>query len=230
VSSSTAPSLSRRIWRLTLRLWVVQTIAIFLAAGTARYLGGWLYLGLQVLTMAPTNLWLLRHNPALLDRRMTQEETGEKEIVQRRVMALLRVLGLAMLITAGLDHRFGWSAVPLWLVVVACFVLYAGAALIVLVFRENTFGSSIIEVAEGQRVVTTGPYRHVRHPMYTGFLLMGIGAPLVLQSYVTAIAVLPTVTLLVIRILHEERFLEGRLEGYAAYLKSTRSRLVPGIW
>jgi protein-S-isoprenylcysteine O-methyltransferase Ste14 len=180
--------------------------------------------------MGATNLWLLRTNPALLDRRMTQEETGEKETVQRRVIALLRVLGLVMLILAGLDHRFGWSAVPLWLVVVACLVLSLGAAIIVLVFRENTFGSSIIEVAPGQQVVTTGPYRHVRHPMYTGFLIMGVAAPLVLESYVAEIVAVGSVALVITRILHEERFLSERLEGYAAYLKSTRARLVPWVW
>jgi protein-S-isoprenylcysteine O-methyltransferase Ste14 len=129
---------------------------------------------------------------------MTQEETGEKEALQRRVMALLRVVALVMLILAGLDHRFRWSAVPLWLAVVACFAFLAGAAVIVIVFRENTFGSSIVEVAEGQLVVTNG----------------GV----------------PTVALLLTRLLHEERFLSERLEGYAAYLKSTRARLVPWVF
>jgi protein-S-isoprenylcysteine O-methyltransferase Ste14 len=227
---SPAPSLSRRLWRVSVRLWVVQAVVLFLCAGTARFVEGWLFVALQVATMTAGNLFLLRNDPALLERRLTIEETGETEAPQRRIIAMLRILGLAILVVAGLDHRFGWSSVPPLVVAAASLVQCAGAAVIILVFRENTFGSSIIEVAANQRVVSTGPYRLVRHPMYSGTLLLGVAAPLVMGSYVAALAIVPTIVLLAARILHEERFLSERLEGYAAYLKQTRARLVPGVW
>jgi protein-S-isoprenylcysteine O-methyltransferase Ste14 len=230
MSASPAPSLTRRLWRISVRLWVAQAVVLCLAAGTMRFVQGWLYVALQVATMTAGNLFLMHNDPALLERRLTIEETGETEEQQRRIIAMLRMLALAILVVAGLDHRFGWSAVPPAVVAAASVVYCVGAAVIILVFRENTFASSIIEVAADQRIVSTGPYRLVRHPMYSGTLLLGLAAPLVLGSYVAALTIVPTIVLLGARILHEERFLSERLEGYAAYLQRTRARLVPGVW
>jgi protein-S-isoprenylcysteine O-methyltransferase Ste14 len=142
----------------------------------------------------------------------------------------MNVFGAAMLVVAGLDRRFSWSAVPTSIVLVACIVFVAGSVLVFVVFRANTYGSSIIEVQKGQTVVATGPYRTLRHPMYAGMILMGVATPLVLGSLWAALLVPPGWVLLVVRILAEERLLQDRLPGYREYLSATRHRLIPGVW
>ena len=131
---------------------------------------------------------------------------------------------------AGLDRRFGWSSVSPWIVATACAVFVAGACVVFVVFRANTFTSSIIEVDARQTVIATGPYRVLRHPMYAGALLMGVATPLALGSYWAELLVPPAFALLVVRLLAEERFLSERLEGYKEYLHATRARLIPGVW
>jgi protein-S-isoprenylcysteine O-methyltransferase Ste14 len=150
--------------------------------------------------------------------------------VQKLFFTLLRITGLLMLTLAGLDHRYRWSSVSLWTAACAYLVLVVGAALVVLVFRENAHGSSVIEVTEAQHVVSSGPYRWVRHPMYTGFLLMIGATPLALGSFYAQLVV-PLITgLFVMRLLAEERFLLAHLSGYASYLEKTRKRLLPWVW
>jgi protein-S-isoprenylcysteine O-methyltransferase Ste14 len=158
------------------------------------------------------------------------EEEGETERVHKVFFALVVSLGLAMLVVAGLDRRFGWSAVPLPVVLGACALLFAGGMIIYRVFRENTYCASVIELRERQTVVRTGPYRLVRHPMYTGVLLGTAAMPLALGSYFAALFILPIGLTFVVRILAEERFLRGGLPGYAEYMRETRRRLVPGVW
>jgi protein-S-isoprenylcysteine O-methyltransferase Ste14 len=205
-------------------------IVLFAAAGTLRFWQAWLYLALHLTGIAATNLYLLRNDPALLERRLTLDEQGEKEKVQRTVMVLMRILGLAMLLLAGLDHRFGWSAVPPALTAAAGAVFALGLLIVFKVFCQNTYTSSIIEVGARQTVVTTGAYGIVRHPMYAGVLLTGVVTPLLLGSYWTALVLPPSTALLVVRILAEERLLAERLPGYSEYMSKMRSRLVPGVW
>src|SRR5262249_70837 len=130
----------------------------------------------------------------------------------------------------GLDHRFGWSAVPLGTTVAGCALFVAGVSLVFAVFRENTFTSSIVEVDARQTVVATGPYRYLRHPMYTGTFVMGLGRPLMLGSWHSALLLPAGWALLVVRILAEERLLAEQLPGYREYMASTRTRLIPAIW
>jgi protein-S-isoprenylcysteine O-methyltransferase Ste14 len=204
--------------------------ALFVSAGTLRFRGAWLYLALSFVWLTVAGAYLLRRDRALLERRLAGEKEGEKEGVQKVVIASLRILGLATLVVAGLDRRFGWSATPPALLAVGAFLFGAGAALIFLVFRENTYTSSIVEVEPQQTVVSTGPYQLLRHPMYTGTLLMGVATPLLLGSYWSAIFTPLGWALLVVRILAEERLLSQALRGYAAYMNRTRSRLIPGVW
>ncbi|HEY8086590.1 MAG TPA: isoprenylcysteine carboxylmethyltransferase family protein, partial [Polyangiaceae bacterium] len=175
-------------------------------------------------------VYFFRRDPALVERRMVQDERGEKEKDQKVIMTMMRILGAVMLVVAGLDHRFGWSAVPPALVVAASVVFLAGTALFFAVSLANTYASSIIEIDPRQTVASTGPYRVLRHPMYTAFILMGIATPLVLGSIWSALAQPPAWALLVARILAEERLLSGKLRGYAEYMATTRHRLVPGVW
>jgi len=149
-------SLRTRITLHTAKFLLALAVVLFASAGALRYWDAWVYLGLQLVTMTATNAYLLKRDPALLERRLALEE-GEKEKVQKVVMGLFRLFGLAMLVVAGLDHRFGWSAVPPALVAAASAVFVAGTVVIFLVFRENTHTSSIIEVSSEQKVVSTGP-------------------------------------------------------------------------
>jgi protein-S-isoprenylcysteine O-methyltransferase Ste14 len=227
---TTRASLKVRATRVTARLVVAQAVVVFAAAGTLGFWQGWAYCGLQLTSMTAINAYLLRHDPALMERRLVIVESSETGRLQRVVIAVMRLVGLAMLVVAGLDHRFGWSSVPPAIVAAGCIVSTAGAALIFRVFRENTYTSSVIEVGAEQTVVATGPYRRVRHPMYAGTLLIGLATPLVLGSYVAELCLPPSFALLVMRILAEERFLSARLIGYDAYLRVTRWRLIPGVW
>jgi protein-S-isoprenylcysteine O-methyltransferase Ste14 len=195
------------------RFSLVLAVVLFGSAGTLRFWQAWLYIGLQIVTMTATNAYLARRDPALLERRLAIAK-GEKERAQRIVMALVRGLGVAMLVLAGLDRRFGWSAVPPAVVTAAAVVFVLGVLVVVLVYRENTFTSAVIEVDEGQRVVSTGPYRLVRHPMYAGTLLMGVATPLLLGSYWAELQLPVSFAVLVVRLVAEERFLAERLAGY----------------
>jgi protein-S-isoprenylcysteine O-methyltransferase Ste14 len=204
--------------------------ALFPAAGTLRYWQGWVYVGMQAAWLVLTTVYLLRHDRALMQRRLAVEERGEKERVQQVFFLLFGLLSLGVLVMSGLDHRFGWSTVSLPVVLAACLVFIAGALIVFWVMRENTFASSVIEVDAQQAVVDTGPYRLVRHPMYTGMLLAIAATPPALGSYCAELLLLPLFGLFVMRLLAEERLLQAGLPGYTAYMQQTRSRLVPGLW
>ncbi len=228
--SRPSASLESRLWRSNAREFGVQAVAVFVAAGTVRYWQAWAVLAVRIVPVVITNLYLIRSDRELLRRRLAVEEEGETERVHKVFFALIIALSLALFVVAGLDHRYGWSAVPLPVVLGACALLFAGNMIIYRVFRANTYCSSVIELREGQTVVRTGPYRLVRHPMYTGGLLAAAALPLALGSYVAALFVLPLCLTFVVRIVAEERFLRGGLPGYAEYMRETRSRLVPGVW
>jgi protein-S-isoprenylcysteine O-methyltransferase Ste14 len=138
---------------------------------------------------------------------------------------------LALVVVSVLDHRFGWSFfVPAWVSVLGAVLVAAGLMIDLLVFRENSYGASTIETMEGQKVISTGPYALVRHPMYVGVLVMVIGVPLALGSWWGLAFLLLNVPILVLRILDEETMLRQELDGYADYMRSVRYRLVPGLW
>jgi protein-S-isoprenylcysteine O-methyltransferase Ste14 len=223
-------SLESRLWRSNAREFGVQAVVLFAAAGTFRYWQAWTVLALRIVPVVVTNLYMIRHDRELLRRRLAVEEEGETQTVHKVFFALIVLLGVAMMLVAGLDRRFGWSDVPLPVVLCGCATVTAGMFLIYRVFRENTYCASVIELREHHTVVSTGPYRLVRHPMYSAALLGAGAMPLALGSYVAAVSVLPLVALLVMRIRAEEKFLSAELPGYAAYMTATPKRLVPGVW
>jgi protein-S-isoprenylcysteine O-methyltransferase Ste14 len=206
---------------------LVLALVLFASAGTLRFWQAWVYLGLHLASLVVTCAYFVAKDEALVERRRDRPET---ESVQKLIKGGMNLFGAAMLVVAGLDRRFAWSSVPASLVLVACFVFAFGSALVFVVFRANTYGSSIIEVQKGQTVVATGPYRALRHPMYTGMALMGMATPFLLGSFWAALLVPPGWVLLVVRILAEERLLGDRLPGYREYLGVTRRRLIPGVW
>jgi protein-S-isoprenylcysteine O-methyltransferase Ste14 len=203
---------------------------LFGAAGTLAFWQAWVYLGIYLVTTGATNLYLIYVDPALLVRRLKRGEGGETERIQRVFQSLVGPLFLGLLAVAALDHRFAWSAVPIAVTVAGLALAAAGYILVFFVFRENTFASSVIEVDAAQRVVATGPYRFVRHPMYTGAVLGALATPVALGSYWAELFFVPIVALLVVRLRAEERFLRERLGGYVEYTGKTRFRLVPGAW
>jgi protein-S-isoprenylcysteine O-methyltransferase Ste14 len=230
MSQAKEASLERRLWRSNAREFGVQAVVLFAAAGTFRYQQAWTYLAARLLPVVVANLYLIRRDRELLRRRLKIEEEGETEGVHKAFFALLLLVGLAMFVVAGLDRRFHWSSVPFSVVVPATLVVNLGGFVIFRVFRENSHCSSVIELGEQQAVVMTGPYRLVRHPMYTGAILGAAASPLALGSFYAALLVPPFCALFVMRILAEERFLSAGLPGYAAYMRITRKRLLPGVW
>ena len=206
---------------------IVIAAMFFLAAGTFRYWQAWIYMLVLFVPLFLFAAYLFLRNPALLERRM---RTREVEPEQRRIIALSTTVLLAAFIIPGLDRRFGWSSVPTWLVLVSDAIVLLSYILFMLVLRENEFAGRTVEVEQRQRVIASGPYSRVRHPMYLAVLLMYGFSPLALGSFwaMIIVAILPGV--LIARIVNEEKVLLRDLEGYAEYCKAVHYRLIPGIW
>ncbi len=211
-------------------LVVVLAVAIFMSAGSVHYVEGWVFLGVFSGSSLAITLWLMRKDPALLERRTQAGPAAEKERGQKVIQGFASLAFMGTVVVPSLDHRLGWSRVPLVAVVAGDALVAVGFVLVFLVFRQNTFTSAVIEVADAQRVVDTGPYAVVRHPMYAGALVLLAGIPLALGSLVGLVTLPPFGAVLVWRLLAEERFLTEHLPGYEAYRKKTRYRLIPHVW
>jgi protein-S-isoprenylcysteine O-methyltransferase Ste14 len=203
---------------------------IFVAAGTIHFWQGWLFcLSFWFSTIA-IGVYLIKRDPALLERRMRFGPRAESRPIQKIIVTIAFVMFVALAILPALDHRFGWSRVPAVIVVIANIFIVATFGLFVRVLRENTFAASTITVEAGQRVISTGPYRHVRHPMYAGALLLIFAMPIALGSLwglpVSAIAI----PVLIARIVDEERALSAKLPGYDNYRRAVPYRLIPHVW
>jgi protein-S-isoprenylcysteine O-methyltransferase Ste14 len=222
--------LNVKAWLSLIFLVVVVGALLFPTAGTLRYWQGWVFLAVFFIGSCATTLYLMRHDPALLQRRMRGGPFAEKEPRQKIIMLLASIGFIALLIVPALDHRFGWSDVPPFAVIAGDILVAAGLFIVFLVYRENSFTAAIIEVAEGQKVVTTGPYAHVRHPMYVGGLLYLLGIPLALGSYWGLLVMALVIPAILWRLREEEALLVRELPGYAAYRDTVRSRLIPGVY
>jgi len=172
----------------------------------------------------------MREDPALLERRMSGGPTAEKRPVQKFIMLWTSAGFIALLVVPALDWRFGWSSVPLHVILAGDLLVAVGFYGIFLVYRENTFTSATIEIAADQRVISTGPYAVVRHPMYASALLYLAGTPLALASYWGLVPLAATLPFLIWRLLDEETFLARNLPGYTDYQKRVRHHLIPHIW
>lgn len=206
---------------------VLIALLLFLPAWTFNYFGAWLLLGVLFVPMLIMGAVMLIKAPALLEKRLNNKE---KEATQRGVVALSALMFLGGFVLSALDFRFGWSYVPMWLTIAAAVIFLVGYGLYAEVMRENAYLSRTVEVQEGQKVISTGLYGIVRHPMYFATLLMFLPIPLILQSFwgLIPMAIYPVV--IVIRILNEEKVLESGLEGYLEYKKKVKYRLIPFIW
>jgi protein-S-isoprenylcysteine O-methyltransferase Ste14 len=206
---------------------VVFAAMFFLPAGTLAYWEAWVYMGILFTPLLFLVAYLFKNAPDLLERRMrTRETESEQKLIVR---LLFVVIALAFLLP-GFDRRYGWSAVPPAIVLVADAMVLLGFVLFGLVIKENRYASRVVEVEQEQKVIATGPYALVRHPMYVAVLLIYVFSPLALGSYWAMIFVAPLPFLLVARIRNEESVLSRELKGYQEYQQKTRYRLIPGVW
>lgn len=223
-------NLNTRAWLAVALLAVVAGFLLFLSAGTIQYWQAWLYLLIFISASLLTTAYLMKNDPALLERRMRGGPTAEQRPAQKIIMLFTSIGFVALLIVPAFDHRFGWSKVPPGVVLAGDVLVAVGLYLIFLVYRENTFTSATIAVAENQKVVSSGPYAIVRHPMYASASLCLIGTPLALGSYWGLIPMGAIVPFLIWRLLDEEYFLARNLSGYTEYQQRVRYRLVPFVW
>ncbi len=228
--SDTTPSRTELL-RLVLSRYVMGLLALcllfFLPAGTLDYWEAWVYLAVLFTPMSFLLVYLLRNDPELLERRMRMRE---REREQRLIIKLSYLWFPLAFLLPGLDRRWEWSQVPTWLVLGADILVFLGYSLFMLVLRENSYASRTVQVEQGQRVISSGPYALVRHPMYSGSILMYVASPLALGSYWAVLPALVIIPILVARIMNEEKVLLRELPGYEEYTRKTVYRLVPGIW
>ena len=205
----------------------LMALLIFLPAGDLRWWKGWLLIGILFAPMFVAGLVMMRRSPELLRKRLSaKEEQGE----QRQVVALSGLMFVAAFVVAGLNHRFGWIELPEWVSWAAAAVFLAAYALYAEVLRENVWLSRTVEVQAHQKVVDTGLYGVVRHPMYAATLVLFLSMPLVLGSPVSFVILLAYIPIIAKRIRNEETVLEAGLEGYADYKKRVKYRVIPYIW
>lgn len=219
-----------KLFASLLGLIFIMGAMIFLPAGTFHFWQGWLFLASYFLASLVVSIWLLRYDPALLERRMRGGPFAEGERNQKIIMSITSLGFIALLVVPGLDHRLGWSRMPAGAAILGNVLLLLGWLGILFVFRANSYAAATVQVASGQRVISTGPYAMVRHPMYAAALLMLLGIPVSLGSWwgvAVWVALLPA---LAWRLLDEERVLLRDLIGYAEYRRRVRFRLIPFLW
>lgn len=202
-------------------------LMIFLPAGDFVYPNAWLFMALLFVPMLILGVWLYVANPALLASRIKNKEQRKE---QKHVVALSGIIFISVFVLCGLDYRYDWSEVPRWLVCVASVLLLVGYVMYAEVMRENAYLSRTIEVQEGQKLIATGMYAVVRHPMYSATILMYLAIPLVLGSLWALLLMSFYPFVIVKRIRNEEQLLVQELPGYIEYQKRVKYKIIPGIW
>jgi protein-S-isoprenylcysteine O-methyltransferase Ste14 len=206
---------------------LVFGVLLFLPAGTVRYWEAWVFLAILFVPMSFVLLYLIRYDPELLERRM---RTKEKEVPQKLLIKISIIPFLATFVIAGLDHRFGWSLVPIVVIIVADILIFSGYMFFFLVLRENSYASRVVEVENDQNVISTGPYACIRHPLYLSVVFIYLFSPIALGSFWALIGMSPLPLVLILRIKNEESLLKSELVGYEKYTNKVRYRLIPGVW
>jgi protein-S-isoprenylcysteine O-methyltransferase Ste14 len=202
---------------------------LFLPAGTFHYWQAWVFLAVFALSTWIPSVYLMRTNPAALDRRM-RGPLAETRPRQRMIVAVLFVAFPAMFVVSALDHRFGWSSVPASISLAGDVLVAVGLGIAMLVVVQNGYAAVNVTVESGQTLVSTGLYGLVRHPMYTGNVVLMLGIPPALGSYWGLLLMIPGMVVLVLRILDEEELLTHELSGYRDYTQKVHYRLLPYVW
>jgi protein-S-isoprenylcysteine O-methyltransferase Ste14 len=223
-------SLHVRAFSGTVILIVVMAALLFGAAGTFDYWQAWTFLALYFAVSIAITLYLMKNDPALLARRMSGGPFAEKEPVQRIIMSVTSIGFIVLLVLPAIDHRLHWSELSPYAVFAGDAFVLIGWLGIFFVFRENSFSSATIELSADQRVISTGPYAWVRHPMYATALFMLVGIPIALGSWWGLLVIAAMLPVLIWRLIDEERFLVRNLAGYSDYQNRVPYRLLPLIW
>jgi protein-S-isoprenylcysteine O-methyltransferase Ste14 len=209
---------------------VVLLALIFVPAWTLRYWQGWVYVIVFTICCSAYTMYLAKHDPALLKRRTQAGISHEKEFTQKVVIAFLYAAFIALLVLPPLDVRFGWSLMPWQVSIVGDALVAFSFYLFYLVSKVNTYAAANVRVEKGQKVISTGVYKFVRHPMYFAALFLLVGTPVALGSWWTLLLFPVFIPILVVRILNEERVLMRDLPAYVEYMRKVRYRLIPSVW
>jgi protein-S-isoprenylcysteine O-methyltransferase Ste14 len=203
---------------------------LFLPAGTFHYWQAWVFLAVFALSTWIPSVYLMRTNPEALERRMRVGPSAEARTLQRILITVVFISFPAMFVISALDHRFGWSSVPASVSVIGDVLVAIGLGLSMLVIVQNSYAAANVTVEAGQQLVSTGLYGLMRHPMYTGNVVLMLGIPLALGSYWGLLLFIPGLVVLVLRIRDEEDLLTHELSGYRDYTQRVHYRLLPYVW
>ena len=225
-TSNSRQLLIKVLIRLVLAI-IVLGLIFFIPAGSINFWEAWVYMGILFIPMIFVLIYLLKNDPELLERRM---KIKEKEEPQKVFIKLSLLVFFIAFIIPGFDYSFEWSKVLFIVIIIADLFIFIGYLLFFLVLKENTYASRIIEVEKGQKVISTGPYAIIRHPMYVAVLTMYVLSPLALGSYWAVLAILPLPVLVIFRIKSEEKILIDKLPEYREYTQKVKYRLIPYIW
>lgn len=206
---------------------VLLGLLVLLPAGTMRFWQVYVYFAALMTALVPVMSYFYRKNPEFLERRM---KTGEKDRAQKIFVLLSAISIIGAFVVPGFDFRFKWSSISLWFCLGADVLVVLSYLFIFLVFKANSYASRVVEVAEGQTVISNGPYAWVRHPMYSGMFVLYMATPVALGSWWGLVPASLLLPLLVFRIMNEERMLREELDGYSEYCRKVKYRLVPGLW
>jgi protein-S-isoprenylcysteine O-methyltransferase Ste14 len=220
----------RAYYQLGWKIAVVRAVVIFLSAASLRYWQAWLFIAITLIGDLATVRYQVRHDPELLRRRMQIGPYAEQRADRKRVQMIARLAVSALFVIAARDHRDGWSHVPAEVCLLGDVLVAAGMLIVWVTYRANSFASAIVEVDAAQTVASTGPYALVRHPMYTGLIVMTGGSTLALGSWWGLLGVAVFAGAVVVRLLEEEQFLAHSLSGYTEYRSRVRHRLAPLVW
>jgi len=211
-------------------LLLVMAALLFAPAGTLNYGLAWVFLAVFGGSGLAGTLYLMKHDRKLLERRMRAGPNAEKALAQKIIQCITSIGFMAMLVIPAFDYRLHWSAMPGWMAALGDALVVLGFLTIFFVYRENSFASATIELAPDQKLISTGPYALVRHPMYFGALFLFIGIPVALGSWWGLLVLMVMTPALIWRLLDEERFLADHLAGYSDYQTKVRFRLIPFVW
>jgi protein-S-isoprenylcysteine O-methyltransferase Ste14 len=220
----------KRTWPRQIVFTLLLAALLFVPAGTLAYWQAWLFLATFFSSSVALGVYFAKHDPALLERRIKAGPAAEQEPAQKMIIALLIAGFMLVLVVAGLDYRWHGATVPLWLVILSDVGIIASFAVFFIVMKQNSYAASTIRVEAGQPVISTGLYGVVRHPMYSGALLLAVCMPLALGSLWSLLLLIALVPVLAWRLLDEERVLKRDLAGYEAYCARVRYRLIPFVW
>jgi protein-S-isoprenylcysteine O-methyltransferase Ste14 len=222
--------LNKKAFAGLLQLFISMTVLLFLPAWTFYYWQAWVFLAVFFVPVLAITLYIMQKDPKLLERRTASGPVAEKEKSQKIIQSLASITFIALIVFPAIDHRRAWSRVPPYGIAAGDCLVALGLLGVFCVFKENSYTSAIIEVAAEQKVVSTGPYALVRHPMYIGALIMLLGVPLALGSWWGLFTIIPMTLVIIWRLLDEEKFLVRNLLGYSEYMNKVKYRLLPFLW